>query len=365
MKIWIISDTHFGKYSLDTDRWLNLMKSYFYDFFIPTIKNYKKEGDVLVFLGDLFDNRNSISLKVLNTVVKLFEDLSNIIECHVILGNHDNFNMNDPEINSVCTIRNIPGVIVYDRPKVVAFGDKTALMMPWIHGKNSEKEVLEKYSGQDLLFCHSDLNGCRTQVNPTRPVSRQVLDIDDFGGYGRVYSGHIHIVQTIQNFTFVGSPYHLDRNDVGNTKGIFVYNTKKNNDVFIPNDFSPEFKKVKVYQEKDMTQLNDEILKKHFVDLEISNNLMLNSPHVRLELDKICNKYKIEGLEFIDDVVLDEEPIKYDNYTVGKSIKEISMEWADRLKMNIDLDLFTEIEIKAKMQETIDQCFNIYQSTKK
>ena len=93
------------------------MKSYFYDFFIPTIKQHAKPQDKLFFLGDLFDNRNSINLKTINAVIELFETLSEIIDCHVLLGNHDMYLMNSPEINSVATIRNIKNVTIYDEPK--------------------------------------------------------------------------------------------------------------------------------------------------------------------------------------------------------------------------------------------------------
>jgi len=355
----MISDTHFGKYNLDSDKWLNNMKSYFYDFFIPLLKKHKKKDDVLFFLGDLYDNRTSINIKVIDCVVKLFEDLSEIIECHVLLGNHDNFNMSDPEVNSVCTIRNIQNVTIYDSPKIITIDGMNALMMPWIHGKDNEKSVLEQYTGTDLLFCHSDLNGCRTQLYPTRPVSRNILDINDFQGFGKIYSGHIHIVQEINNFTFVGSPYHLDRNDVGNRKGVWVYDTKKKSDFFFENDFSPEFNKIKIYTEKDFKTLSDSMFDKNFVDLEISNNLLVNTPHLRLELDKLANKNKIENIEFIDDVV---KTIKTKNSwanTKDKSIKDISRDWTDRVKLNDETDMFTEIELKNKMKEKIEECFEL------
>lgn len=365
MKIWILSDAHFGKYSTDSDKWLNNMKSYFYDFFIPILIKNKKKDDILFFLGDLFDNRTSINLKVITTVVKLFEDLSKIIECHVLLGNHDNFNMSDTEINSVCTIRNISNVIVYESPTAIKIDGLDILMMPWIHGKNSEKTVLEQYSGNDLLFCHSDLNGCRTQLYPTRPISRSILDIDDFNGYGKVYSGHIHIVQEISNFTFVGSPYHLDRNDVDNRKGIWIYDTKKKTDFFLENNFSPEFKKIKIYQESDFKKFADTLQDKNFIDLEISNTLLINTPHLRLELDKLTNKHKIENVEFVDDVVKETKVKSVYNYTKDKSIKEISYSWCDNTKLNDETDLFTEIELKNKMKEKIEECFDLMEVNKK
>lgn len=365
MKIWTISDFHFGKYQNDSERWLNIMHSYFYEWFIPLLKDNKKKDDKLFILGDLFDNRTSINMKAINVVVKLFEDLSKIIECHVLLGNHDAWLMNSNDINSVCVIRNIPNVFVYETPKIITLDNLEILMMPWIHGKNQEKAVLEQYTGADLLFCHSDLNGCRTQLYPTRPANRNILDIADFHGFGRVFSGHIHIVQNISNFTFVGSPYHLDRNDILNTKGIFVYDTKKKKDIFIENDFSPEFKKIQLIEPKDFKTLNQHLETKNFIDLEVSNNLLLNNPELRLDLDKATNKFKIERLDFIDDIVTDKPKRQINVSLKDKSIKDISLEWTNTVKVNQETDLFTEIEFKSLMKKTVDQCFQILESGKK
>jgi DNA repair exonuclease SbcCD nuclease subunit len=358
MKIWMLSDLHFGKYTKDQDKWLKNMTDYFYDFFIPLLKEYKKENDKLFILGDLFDNRSSISIKAINTVINLFEDLSKIIEIHILLGNHDMYLMNTPDINSVSVIRNISNIIVYDKPTEITIDNHEILMMPWINGKNNEIEILEKYKGKDLLFCHSDLNGCRTQLYPTRPLSRHILDITDFVGYTKVYSGHIHIVQTINNFTFVGSPYHLDRNDVGNRKGIFIYDTVKKKDVFIENDFSPEFKKIKLITESDFTDLEDVLNTNNFIDLYISTNLLVNNPQLRLQLDKITNKYKIEHLEFINDVK--RETKKTNNINIkNKSIETISKEWVDNIEINVDTDMFVEIDIRKKINEILDNCYKL------
>ena len=365
MKIWMLSDTHFGKYTNDSDKWLINMTSYFYDFFIPLLKEHKKKDDKLFFLGDLFDNRTSINIKVINAVVKLFEDLGKIIEVHALIGNHDSWNMNSIEINSDCVIRNINNVIVYEEPKIINIENKSILMMPWIHGKNAEKTILEKYTGTDLLFCHSDLNGCRTQLNPTRPHDRHILDIEDFLGYNKIYSGHIHIVQDIKNFKFIGSPYHLDRNDVENQKGIFIYDTKKDTDIFIANNFSPEFIKIKIEDDNDLNKLQDNILTKNFIDIEVSNQLLVNSPHVRLQLDKICNKFKINNITYIDDIVTNKKEKKIHAYSKDKTIKDISHEWITNIKINENIDIFSDIEIKNKMKETIDECFKLQEISKK
>ncbi len=365
MKIWIISDLHFGKHTMDSDKWLNNMEAYFYEFFIPLLEGKVKPGDKLFILGDVYDNRNSISIKIITAVVELFEKLGEIVDTHVLLGNHDMFLMSNSKINSNTTIRNITGVTVYDTHKLIIVDGLSVLMMPWTHGKDEEKNILEQYSGTDLLFCHSDLNGCRTQLYPTRPLSRNILDIEDFAGFGKVYSGHIHIVQEINNFTFVGSPYHLDRNDVNNRKGIFIYDTKKKTDFFIENDFSPEYIRCNITEEHHFDKLKDLLQTNNFIDVKISNNLLLNSPHLKLELDKLSNKFKIESLEFINDIEEDSSRKKVFNYTKNKSIKEVSHEWVDNTKLNIETDLFTEIELKNKMRETIEECFTLMNLNKK
>lgn len=365
MKIWMISDTHFGKYNNEVEKWLKIMKSYFYEFFIPTLKENYKKGDIVAHLGDVFDNRNSLNLKVVDFVVKLFEDISQIAPVHIITGNHDNFNQSDSEINSVCTIRNIENVFIYEKPTLVEWNGKKVLLMPYIHGKNEEKRVLEEYAGCDLLLCHSDLNGCRTQLYPTRPSSRHILDVEDFEGFKRVFSGHIHICQTINNFTFVGSPYHLDRNDIENKKGIWVYNTKNDKEVFIENNHSPEFKKIRIDSENGVKNLKEDNFKKDFIDLEISKNLILNEPKVRLEIEKITNKYKPYDIRWIDDIIVEKKEKKVHESDKNKSVLDWSIEWIEDKKISDKTDLFTEIEFKSSMKTVIDKCFKLIQQSGK
>jgi DNA repair exonuclease SbcCD nuclease subunit len=50
MKIHMISDTHFGIYQNNLDKWLNMMEETFYNFVIPYLKENVKEGDILIHL---------------------------------------------------------------------------------------------------------------------------------------------------------------------------------------------------------------------------------------------------------------------------------------------------------------------------
>jgi len=361
MKAWLISDTHFGIKATDNDKWLSLMIDYFYQWFIPTVKNKVKKGDILIHCGDLFDNRNSINVKVVDSVVKLFEELSNIFsEIHVIAGNHDAYAMSSTSINSLCVIRNISNITIHDQTSTILLGGKKCTFMPWIHKKGDELSTLEEHAGSDYLFCHSDLNGCKTQLNPTRPLNKWIPDIEDFKGYGQVWSGHIHIRQSIKNFTHIGAPYHLDRNDIGNKKGIYVLDLSTSKHLFIENTWSPEFKKVQIINAEALKALQIEQFNKDFIDLHISKSFIAENGKARLQLEKLTNSWPINEVFWQNDLVVEEAPV-INSQTVGKTLKEWSIEWIDHLKFNQTYDMFSEMDLKDLMRTEVEKCFNAVQ----
>jgi predicted MPP superfamily phosphohydrolase len=63
-------------------------------------KEYR-EGDVLIHLGDYYDSRQSVNLKVLNLGVDIAEKLSNRFRdgVHIIIGNHDIWGKTSNDIN--------------------------------------------------------------------------------------------------------------------------------------------------------------------------------------------------------------------------------------------------------------------------
>ena len=73
-RVWILGDMHLGIRS-NSNEWLEIQKDFYENMFIPTLKKNVQEGDVLVQVGDSFDNRQSINLKVLHYAVDLFERL--------------------------------------------------------------------------------------------------------------------------------------------------------------------------------------------------------------------------------------------------------------------------------------------------
>ena len=302
-KAFLISDIHLGVHSLELDKYLDISKEYFEVFFFPLIKKYYKPGDKLFILGDIFDNRTYIDIKVMCyalDIFKWFED--NNIDIEMLVGNHDMRGEKSYVYNSLRLLEKFDNITIYTEPKILEFDSKKILMMPFITSHSKEKEVLNKFKGQvDYLFCHSDLAGAKNNIN-SKPL-KHGLNIADFITFPKVMSGHIHLNQLIDNFRFIGSPYHLDRNDKGNKKGIYIMDIEKDKELFIENNISPEFKNIEIRTNKDISKLDElNSNNKDNYDLIVSNTLLIENKELRTKLQDISRSKKLASMTQIDDL---------------------------------------------------------------
>ena len=72
-RVWFITDTHFGVRN-SSNEWIEIIRDYFFQWFIPLVKENYRPGDVLIHLGDWYDSRQSVNLKVLNLGVDVAEE---------------------------------------------------------------------------------------------------------------------------------------------------------------------------------------------------------------------------------------------------------------------------------------------------
>jgi len=280
MKIFLISDTHLGVRSNSVE-WIEIQRSFFFDWFIDDVKKRLKPGDEIFHLGDVFDSRQSINLKVLNLGMEIFEKLSKISPVRVILGNHDCHDLNSNSINSVKPLGWLPNVTVYEEPEMIELSGKKMLMMPWRANPDQEKECLTRFKGADYLFCHTDVKGA--DFNKWTKVDHG-NEVKEFSTYSKVYTGHIHYRQKVGNINFIGCPYELTRSDIGNSKGYWIIDTESGTEEFIENPISPRFVRLNIEQVLE-TKLEDlrETCRNNFVDIYMNESDAINFPFQELE----------------------------------------------------------------------------------
>jgi calcineurin-like phosphoesterase family protein len=365
-KIFLIGDTHIGLgYPNTTDKWHKIHIEYFKDFLIPLLKKEVKEGDIIIHLGDLFDNRNIIPINLLNYGMDIVEEISKIAPLHIIIGNHDLYSKSASEINSVRPFKYIPNVKIYDSAKVLNYNNLNILMMPYIEKRIDQIEIIENNKGCDYLFCHSDLNGCRMHLNSAAHRNNDKIDINNFKSFRKVRSGHIHLVQTSNNFTFVGSIFQMDRNDKGDQKGIFVINTDDDTEEFFPNKISPVFRKFRVITEEDIDRLDEIKDTKDYIDIAISNNLLINNRKLRRKLEMMLEKGNFASVEYIDDIVqknedgedIISEAVEIDEESMDISIK---LEYETYIREYIDRQKYENSDFKDGILSEYDEVIRLY-----
>lgn len=343
MKIFLTTDWHIGVFPLKVDVWRKMQEEYFYNFFIPLLEEKSEEGDLLFHLGDLYDNRNSIDIKCMNMAENVIKKISDILPIHMIVGNHDLYNKSTNDINSVNLFNNIENVSVYTETTLLKIGGKELVMMPWVEKRLEQSNLLKRFSGADYLFCHSDLSGCRMHLNSVAWKNENKIDIDDFGSYGHCFSGHIHLVQTNKNFTFIGSPYQMDRNDYGDQKGVFILDLDTGETEFIKNTLSPQFIKLSIISEDDIYKLETADTSKNYIDLQISNSLLINNRKVRRNIEILLEKGNFAKVEYINDIVREETKEE----DLEEVLEEIDLD-------NIQLDELEDIVLKYIEKQTYD-----------
>jgi len=335
-KILIIGDTHLGLgYPNSVDKWFKVHQEYFQDFLLPLLRKELTKDDIIIHLGDLFDNRSVIPINILNYAQNLLEEMAQICPVHIIIGNHDLYTKATNDVNTVKLYKYIPGITVYEEPTKIDFMGKSILMMPWVEKRKDQIEILKKFSGCDYLFCHSDLNGAKMHLTSVAHKNQDKIDVEEFSNFKKVYSGHLHINQRSKNFTFVGNLFEMDRNDLGNQKGIFILDVIDGSERFVENNVSPKFKKVYIRNEEDIESL-DGVSTKNYIDLFISNSLLINNRKLRRKLEVMLESGNFTSVEYLDDLALIRD----------QKMREMGIEDEELLNEEIDVDVTPTIQLE-------------------
>ena len=359
-RVWVLGDLHFGVRANSVE-WLEIQKDFFERLFIPTLKKHVKPGDVLVQVGDTFDNRQSINIKVLNYAVDLFERLGQILPCYVICGNHDIWAKKSNDISSIDSLKWIPNVQVYKEPELLDWSGRKILLMPWRRDAEHEAETLAEFPQTDIVFCHSEVRGIylNSKVKNDHGTETNIYD-----KYTRVYSGHIHFRQEKNKLLMVGVPYQLTRSDRDNPKGFDLVDLEDMQETFFENHISPKFLRynIKALYDMPLGQFKEQI-ENNFVDLFVPSQIATTNALSQLvnEIQHISRKLEpniYEEDSYIDKDFYDINEIEemYKNY----NILNLCNMYVDGMKHDGELSL----KLKGKLKQLYTQCAYNYDTDK-
>lgn len=244
-KVFMMSDLHFGARN-NALVWRDDQIG-FIDYFIDDARKrgLNEETDVLFILGDVFDSRESINMMIATHVMGAFKKLSKVFKrgIYIILGNHDVYYADNNEVYSPLLLSLISDNIhiLKDHYTCIINGKHSCLMLPWVTDPAAAAELITRNSKDcDYVFAHLDINEMFYESG--LKISKGV-DPSIFDSYKAVYSGHIHQPQHYKNILYLGSPYHLERSDIGHVNGYYIIDTAigMTEAEFVENTNSPRF----------------------------------------------------------------------------------------------------------------------------
>jgi len=221
-KVALLSDIHFGV-NKNSELFLKSCMSFINEQFIPHLKK-EKIKDILI-LGDVFDNRNSINVKISDGVYDLFSNTLKDFNIIILVGNHDIYYKTTIDVHSLKYLKHLPNIRVVDKIEHIDMFGVNTLFCPWIVDYNDESVKDDLLSSTSkILFGHFDIVGF--SLNKTR-ISSEGLTTEVFKNFDYVFSGHYHTPSSKKIGTteiiYIGNPYHTTRNDIGEHKGFIVF----------------------------------------------------------------------------------------------------------------------------------------------
>ena len=330
MKLAIITDQHFGARK-GADYIHGYFKKFYDNIFFPYLE--KNKIDTIMDMGDTFDNRRNIDLATLEWSKKNYYDRLQAmgITVHTIVGNHTAYYKDTNEINTVeLLLKEYDNVEVYAEPTTVNLGGLDILLLPWINEENKMKtlEMMDTTSA-DVIMGHLELNGF---VATAGHRMEHGMDTKIFDKFYRVYSGHYHTRSDNGKIYYLGNPYEMFWNDVLDTRGFHIFDTKTiehkpvnnpyrlfynlyyedtNYKLFDTREFKDKIVKVVVKKKTDQKQFEkfiDKLYNSGIQDLKIIENFVLTeSADFEVEETEntigILNRY-IDESEFEGDKTL-------------------------------------------------------------
>lgn len=229
-KLCILGDLHLAC-RLGSTIFAKHQQKFFHNILFPFLE--KTEMSVLQ-LGDMFDHRKFIGYNGLQeTYNEFFDKIPSNTFIISLLGNHDIAYKESLRVNSPSLLlKNYTNITIVDSPTTINGID----VIPWICDEN--RDAIHEFINQSSskICCgHFEISGFSMQRGIP---AHDGLDIDVFNKYDLVLSGHYHTKSTLNNITYVGTPYELTWADHKDIKGFHILDTDTLALEFIENPYT-------------------------------------------------------------------------------------------------------------------------------
>ena len=224
MKVAIITDQHFGARK-NSKHFHDYFLKFYNEVFFPVL--YSEGITTIVDMGDTFDSRKGIDFSALSWAKKNYYNRLREMGCEIytIVGNHTAYYKNTNEINAIdLLLREYENVKIYSEATEIKLDKLNVLLIPWINSENEKKTLkMIKKSKSPMAMGHLECKGFRIHRGY---VMETGTDVKLFDKFEKVYSGHYHTRSDNEKLYYLGNPYEMFWNDMGDTRGFHIFDTE-------------------------------------------------------------------------------------------------------------------------------------------
>ena len=339
MKVGLICDTHYG--ARKGSKYLHDYFELFYkNVFFPSLEEHGVEA--VIHMGDAFDSRKSIDYQSLEWAKRVVFDPLSKYETHMIVGNHDCYYKNTNNVNSPeLLLQTYSNIKTYSSVSEIKIGGLNILFIPWINAENYQKTVdAIKSSTSVCAMGHLELNGFRAHRGH---VMEDGMECNLFEKFTKVFSGHYHTRSDDGRIFYLGNPYEMFWNDVNDSRGFHIFDTKTLELTQINNPYKLFYNiyyEDTPYQMFDASEYENKIVK--VIVRKKSNPKSFEKFIDKLYVSGIQDLKIVENFEIqeSEDFEIDEEENTLS--ILNRYIEESEMEFDKNIIKNIFQDLYRQ-----------------------
>jgi DNA repair exonuclease SbcCD nuclease subunit len=251
--------------------------------------------DVL-FLGDLFHDRQKIQVMAYHNTFQVFEEYRDL-NIYLLLGNHDLWFHDKWDISSVMPLSAMSNVQVIAKPCTMEIAGGLFDFLPFTHDPISV--VTEHFKNKSPVLCGhvaiddatlNEIYSTKSEVSIESEKDMVRVNKDVFKGWEKVLLGHYHCPQQLNDrIEYIGSPLQLSFGEAFQSKHLMVMDAETLEVDYVENTFSPKYLIIR----------DDEVgsakLENNFVQVQVDD---VDSVDV-MELRKyILDNYRVQSIDF-------------------------------------------------------------------
>lgn len=331
---------------------------------LHAIREYANKNNIstILILGDLFHDRVNLNIEVKDSVYKFLNETKHEYKQEWLCfpGNHDMFLKNSWNINSIHSLKDVLTII--ENVDLIEIFNKRFWIIPFIYYENVYMSILDKIKDDvkdnDILLTHIGINNAI--MNECFLVKNWSVVNFSSTNFSRIYAGHFHCYQTVDNVTYPGSPipFRFDEGMVDH--GFIVYNTDDNTDKFInisetnydknniPSDYISIIDE-DVNNKKDLTNCNVRITltsDKTQKELQDIKNSIMDMGAKSVTWIKKRDKIDVNSINKIKDVDIKKPTTIFESWlnkdNPNELSKELLLQLNDQIVCEVEEQMLTE-----------------------